>query len=601
MRTIRFDLLFLLLLISRLAVSQTPQKDYLQAKQFFAEENYKFAAEFFKKAAREDSPFKNYALYYLGLSSYKNNEIGFARSTWKQIEAKNPKWKQIREVYFWLAQVYFDEGDYSKGVVYAKKSKLPESNDLISHSLDSTVSSQILENLYHQFPDDLSVAKTLAKRILIKPNSQRDYYLLNTIVQKFDLDRTKYGLPDIGDSSIKKTYKVAVILPFFFSGLDNPSMTIRNKFVMDLYEGIKWSAKNQNEAKNELIQIFPYDTKRNADETKALLEDEELKSMDLIIGPLFEKPFKVVSDFAYENKINIIHPLSTNSNVVEANPYAFLFRSSLESQAKKVAEVVANDSLINKNAWVFYENNPKDSLSAAVYSQRIQELGFNVLKYEGVVDTTVRASYDLLIETFELEYLEYQADSIKKADSQRVIKERKSTEEKGEMVYYEEFFKIAPDSIGHIFVASSKPLYASNYISAVEIRNDSTKIIGRGNWLGFETLTFEEMERLDVRLIDIDYCDKTSKSYKKASSEFLRMYHRPISKNVLLGYELMSVFGELLEKYGTYFQNGTAEYGLRNGVFFEGVDYTLTNNNQYVPILRIRNAKVEVINSIDND
>ena len=102
----------------------------------------------------------------------------------------------------------------------------------------------------------------------------------------------------------------------------------------------------------------------------------------------------------------------------------------------------------------------------------------------------------MLTEKYEVIYSKGQIDSLETLDEVHFIKERKSTEKKGEIEYYEEFFTIAPDSIGHIYVASSEALFASNFISVLSIRNDSTPIIGRGNWRKFETLTFEEMERL---------------------------------------------------------------------------------------------------------
>lgn len=596
-RTVRFGLVFLCLLTSQLAQSQTSQQDYIQAKQYFSEEKYKFASEYFKRAAKESSPYQEYALFYLGLSSYYNGELGFARSTWRQIQTKYPRWNKINEVHYWLSKVYFDEGNFLQGMTYAKKTPVASSDFLRSNLSDNSIHVEKLKSLQRQFPDEQVVAEVLVEKLASLPNSERDYVLINQLTAKFDINRAQFDLPEIGDSQFKNKYKVAVILPFLFDDLSQAGKTVRNKFVMDLYEGIKWAAQVNNKGK-KVIELYPYDSKRSPEATAKILARSEMKSMDLIIGPLFEEPFNLVSDFAFINKINLVHPLSTKSEMIRNNPYAFLFRPSIEAQAEMAAEVVSRQAK-NKNAMIFYESNPKDSLSALAYSKRIKELGFNVLTYQSVDETTVRDTYDDLTEVVELIHSGNGIDSLRAKG--RIIKQRKSIRNKGDKVYFEEVLKIKPDSVGHIYVASSKPLFASNYVSAVEIRNDSTIVVGRGNWLDFEMLTYEELERLSVMLVDLDFIDINAPKYQEVSLAFMDKFRRPISENVIIGYELMNEFSQLLTKNGSYFQNNPSDMSLKQGVFFEGINFASGNSNQYVPVLRISEAKLKVINKIKND
>ena len=576
-------------------MAQNAQEDYLKAKEFFNNGEYSFASEYFKKVARENGPLREYASFYFALSSYKNGQLGLARSMWLQMESKYPRWNRMEEVRYWLSKVYMEEGAYDKGLVYAKQLGKEIETSLIAECLSGLDSLSQLKALYHQFPGEKLIGTALADSMVSQPLSQRNFPELFQIVQKFDLDRAHYGLPEIGSSEIKEEYRVAVLLPFFFDGMDNAIRTARNKGIMDLYFGIEEAVKVLNEKSDSKIRLYPYDTKKNADTTRVIFEKEEMKSMDLFIGPLFPEPSEIALDFSYNQKINIINPLSTNSSLIQFNPYSFIFRPTTETQALVAAEML-RDSLENKYAMIFYENNEKDSLSAYTYAQRIQEYGYEVLLNVGVVDTTVRAQFDMLTEKYELIYTEQQKDSVLLIDEDRIIKERKSIEEKDQIELYEEFFTIAPDSIGHIYVASSRPLFASNFISAVEIRNDSTLIIGRGNWKSFETVTFEELERLGVLLVDPQYVDIHDDTFQNFRKKFINTYRYVPSLNTQLCYEMMMYFGSMLKKYGTYFQNGTNQEGFVPGLLFQGTDFTFSNSNQYVPITKFKNSKTVIIN-----
>lgn len=548
--------------------------------------------------ANQTHEFRDYAAFYYGLSAYFAGEKSGAKAMWLQMSERNKDWPQIKEVYYWLAELYFEEKDYVKGVSFAKKSGLNQSNGLIKTSLAKVDSLPILVQIQRQHPDDAQIGKMLAAAINKQPISKRDFGLLNELVNKFELDVKQFGLPEIGESKMKSTYNIAVLLPFMFDDISNTIRTERNKFVMDLYAGMMLAVDTL--AKNDTrLNIFPYDTKRDAELTEQIFELPEMKTMDLIVGPLFPEPLKIANDFSFEHKINMINPLITNSDVIQNNPFSFLFKASTENQALAAAELTI-DSVQNKYAMVFYENNEKDSLSAYTYSQRIQEAGFEVLINAGVVDTTVRQAYDLLTEKYEVGYTHAQRDSILLVDESHDIQERKSSIKKDSIEYYEEFFTIAPDSIGHIYVASSKALFASSFISALSIRADSTQLIGRGNWKEFPTLTFEEMERLGIYFIDPEYVDPTSLTFIDFRRRYLNEYRTDPSINAIMGYEMMYCLGTMMKTYGHYFQKGHLSEGFVPGQLLQGTEFNFRNSNQYVPITIISNSKPKLVNPKNN-
>lgn len=600
-RLLKFALLYpLFSLLAGQAMAQDEQSEYLKGKQYFSEENYVFAMDYFRRLAgdAQSHAFKEYAAYYYALSAYRNGDTTNAKAMWLQMDAKNGDWKQIREVHYWLADLYFGEKNYSKGVFYAKKSGLKESEVLMKQSLVEVDSLPLLQHVQALYPDDEIIARIVADRVNAQPMSERNFQLLNELVNEFDLNKATYGLPEIGESELKSSYNIAVLLPFMFDDLSYTAKVERNKFVMELYAGMMMAVDTLN-SEGAYLNVFPYDTKRNTEITEAIFEKPEMKSMDLIVGPLFPGPSRVANDFSFENQINMINPLISNSSAIQNNPFSFLFKADTETQALAAAQL-AIDSIKNKYAMIFYENNERDSLNAYTYSQRIQEAGFEVLVNAAVTDTTVRQAYDLLTEKYEVSYTQKELDSVYALADGRYIKERKSVVVKDSVEYYEEFFNVAPDSIGHVYVASSKALFASNFISALAIRADSTQLIGRGNWKDFPTITLEEMERLGIYFVDPEFIDFTSDQFRIFRKEYLKAYKTEPSFNAVIGYEMMYYMGTMLKRYGHYFQKGNPEVGFMKGQLLQGTEYDFRNSNQYVPITILSNSEQKVVNPKQN-
>ncbi|MEQ9287586.1 MAG: hypothetical protein RIG77_11785 [Cyclobacteriaceae bacterium] len=581
--------------------AQNAQQDFLNGKQFLNEGKYNLAMESFQKLTSPESEhsFKEYASFYYALAAYKNGDLGLARSMWLQVESRYPKWNKINEVYGWLAETYYREGNPKKGTHYAKKSALPEESGLISNYLSQLDDLEVLQQIYQEYPEDRVVATALAEAILQQPLSDRDFQLIRELIDKFNFDNSYFGLADIGKSTQKKTYRVAVLLPFMYENLDDTRRVERNKFVLDIYRGILQAADDLN-AEGELIKIYPYDTKRDKDVTAGILATSELKGMDLIIGPLYPEPSKLTSDFCFANKINMINPVSSNSVIINNNPFSFLFEPTHETQALRAADFVI-DSFQHKkeNAFIFFNDNEKDSLMAKLYSEKIAEDGFEVVHNIKIDEEKIKTAYELLTETYEFKLTREEADSIRKIKG-RIVKENKPKSDKDSLYLYEERFTIERDSIGHIYLASSESLHASMFISAVEIRGDNIPIIGRHDWLNYDMLTIDQMERLGVYFIHPDLLRQGNPEFIGFRNKYQKKYKETPTMSSMLAYELMMYTGEMMEKYGNYFQNGTLQEGFTPGRLFYGIEYNLSNSNQVVPITKFKDSELQLVNIKDD-
>ena len=375
-----------------------------------------------------------------------------------------------------------------------------------------------------------------------------------------------------------------------FEGIENNTFIKKNDFIMDLYTGINYGFKN-NDSISTNIEILSFDTKRNPDTIKKLIEDGSLDNVDLIIGPLYSKPIEIVKQFCLEKKVLMINPLSSNNKIIDDNNYSFLFKPSINTIAKQTADYSINNFSKNKNVLIFYENNYQDSLIASLYKQKLDSSNFNIIYSKSVSFEDSRLILDSLASKYEYILSDSLFDTLSNVPK-IVIKEGRGIDKLDTTYMYTEKFFIEDDSIGHIFVSSKNSLFASNAISALDIRNDTIPIIGYTEWLDYNVISVDQFQNLDVRMIGTTFFEKENESFKKLNNFFMSDYNRKISYNFLVGYDLINMIIKINNNYGNYFQ-----FGLRNEKLIEtnllsNPYYLEFNDNQNVKIYKVDDFKI---------
>lgn len=570
---------FLILLICVCVVSQAQntQQDYLNAKSFFKNEKYNLAMETFKPIIQrnESKQFAPYASFYYAIAAYRQSYPALARDMFLQLNERFPKWKNKAEVNFWLSRLYFEQGDFQKAQEYAEGKSLAAENSNQKRYFYSQIKSvDSLTSLHEQLPKDADLAYTLAKRISQQMLIDQNRNLLLELIKGFDLSEDDFEITSINRSIKKDAYNVAVIMPFMF---DHMTPTLRkksNQFVYDMYEGIQL-AVHSLEKQDVKINIYAYDTQKDVEVTKGILNNEELKTMDLIIGPLFPDPSYYVSDFSYRYKINMINPLSANQQVIGNNPYSFLYNPQYATQANAAAEYV-KENITNKTSIIFYGGSMADSIKAFTYKEEIEKDSFKIIMMRKVPKDTSRHILQILTSTYK-DIEETQDEGFTKEELEQLV--------------------IGKDSIGSIYVASDNRLLASSVVSAVEIRGDSIAVIGSGKWLDYKFIDYSAYERLGITLVAPNYIVNTDTTYQYINDYFIDKYSIPASKHAYYGYDLMMLTGKNLYKHGVYFQKALYNKPYTNGTLITAYSYLNANDNQYVPLLQFKNSIIEVINN----
>jgi hypothetical protein len=297
----------------------------------------------------------------------------------------------------------------------------------------------------------------------------------------------------------------------------------------------------------------------------------------------------------------MFNPLSSNSDLIENNPFCFLLKPTYENLAYAAADFIKKNHR-NKNAMIFYEDDPRDSLMAFTYKASIEEDSFNVVLTQKITGLDTISVYNTLTQKFRFDELD-----LSEEDSLRMVERydlydyferlsRVSSYDELRKIRPLELFVIPPDSIGHIFVATNKEVIAASSISGMETRGDSITLIGYEEWLDYKSLSLNQMELLDVKFIAPGYISNTNPHLQDVYQKILHTINKSPNKYHYLGYELINFVGKMLYEHGIYFQVGLYDQEVYPGILYQGFDYSRGNDNQLIPIIEFEDSHFLISN-----
>ena len=584
----KFFISILFLFFSNSIFAQSSYSDFLEIKKLFNQNKYPelLSQELSFKKSDEFYP---YIIFYRAVSYHKINDKNNSLRLLKNLINDFSNWSQIDEVFYWAVRIELEFNNINNALEYFSKIKEKSINESLHIFLDSKIkminSFSVLKEWNEVYPSNLVVAKYYGRKLLkeyLDEETLKEIKNLLEFVPKNELFQSE-----------KKTFNIAILLPFMYSSIENNYFIRNNSFILDLYAGINYAFKSFEGNKTNII-INSFDTKRDPDVVREIINSGDLSDIDLIIGPLYGKPIEIIKQFCLENKVLMINPLSNNSLIIQDNNYSLLFQPSLETIAKKAASY-ASSKFENKNAIIFYENNYQDSLLASTYINHIEEDSFNVIYSKPVSLEDSRLILDSLSSTFEEILNDSVYDTLINV-SDIIIKDGRGIDNLDTMYKYVDRFYIGNDSIGHVFVSSKNSLFASNVISAIDIREDTIPVIGFDAWLDYNLISVDQFENLNISMISPSFHISEDIIYDQMKSYFINNTGRNISQNFIYGVELMNMIMRINDNYNNFFQFGIRNEKIIPGVIGSGSFYENFNDNQVVPIIRVINSEITLDN-----
>lgn len=559
---IRCISIFFLTAIAVQASGQAKFSDrYERGRELFRQEKYDAAIEILRPLSRQEqsNPYVEYASFYFGLSALKSGQYDLAKNMFLQIQSKYPKWEKLPEVNYWLANAYFELGDFAQALDLTKE--LEEGGELgtedekdlnvMKNFFLDQADTEELQQLLALYPDDDDIATQLVRNIAGTLYDTDQQMLIDSLVEAFDIDMANLGVATQEASIKKASYNVAVMLPFLYENLNTSSAKQGNQFVIDLYKGIKMAASDL-QARGINVNAYAYDTERSYDKMKNILQQEEIADMDLFIGPLYPGPYRAATEYAMKNQKYMFNPLSSNPAAIGENPFAYLMRPSLITEGRAAASF-AIDSLNKSQAIVITGTSAQDSLRVSSFVSAFEQ-------------DDERDALVLREKNFTRERIDKLVDTLN---------------------YFGE------DNM--IYVASGNELIISNTISSVVMAENKVPVIGSEEWLDISAITYDQLEDFEEYLIAPGYIDPESENLHDFKDRYRREFYDIPNKYTYTGYDLMMYIGYMLDRYGVYFQEFYSQKDDINSMLYAGYDYFSANDNQVVPIIKYEDARLRLV------
>lgn len=329
-------------------------------------------------------------------------------------------------------------------------------------------------------------------------------------------------------SGKKSVYKIALMLSFYLeenqemtqSALEKRKVYPKSIFAIEFYQGVLLALDSLS-TDDVKFELFVYDTKgQDSSQTVKILSKPELKSVDLIIGPLYASNFERAAVFAKKNNIPIISPVKQNNKVLLGNEYVFKVVPSKISSLNQIVKLVI-DSFSTDNLLVVQSQNITDNtlVDGYIKGYNAAVLGKNdTSRYSPIKKVVVTRSDEIV------SHLKLNANNV------IFIPTKSST------------------FVTNLFISLTSKLNSKEY------NNCTITLIGLEEWLQFESIDIEYFQTLNVHLTVNNFVDFENPTTKQLTEKYYNKFETYPSTNSFLGYDVVSYFMFNLIKTGNAYQ-----------------------------------------------
>ena len=412
-------------------------------------------------------------------------------------------------------------------------------------------------------------------------------------------------------------FNVALMLPLYLEEVDSlPRLSSRSlaKYerstafnFIQFYEGFMIAVDSLRQQGLNL-ELHIYDVDEQVAKTIKVLQDPALMEMDLIIGPLFRKNFKLVSNYAKLFDIKIVNPLTSRDEVldymnvfkVKSSEYVQL---SLVDQFVKANYPDAKIVIVRHNQFQFGEMTTelRDMLERGMH-EKVQIANYlldNIIKEYSTLDTSLAKGElleSLLVEDVMVyrEFLEMQMED--STSFQNRVDELVYTEEGIDGIMKKS--SIVRPTV--IVALSDKKVFALELLTQLNEFRDSLNLtlIGFPDWYTFSAMETEYLQNLNTIVFSDSYIDYSKPEIKSFIKEFRHRYNTEPMRYAYDGFDIAYYFLAALMEYGRQFENCIPYYErdlLQNKYLFRH-KRNKGFENQHWNVLRYHNYSIQKLN-----
>lgn len=270
------------------------------------------------------------------------------------------------------------------------------------------------------------------------------------------------------------------------------------------------------------INLNVLNTERSAEKAIELTQKSAMQNAHLIIGPAYTECLQPISQFAIENRIPMVSPLSRSNYLLEMNPYLFQANPSLMTQLEEFIEIV--DFCNGQNIVLVHES---DSSNIGLIN-RVKDL---------ILKRIDRCPSARLIHFKEVSY---------KAGSPAIeVQERIS-------------HSLTHEKENLIFVPSNNEAFVSDLLGNIQALSTVYKypisIYGFPSWQKFRNVQVDYLYNLQLHLFTPFFVNYGNPLVKSFITKYRHEFRSEPSQYSYQGYDVMLYFLTAMQKYGIDFK-----------------------------------------------
>lgn len=326
---------------------------------------------------------------------------------------------------------------------------------------------------------------------------------------------------------------VALLLPFGTKEKTNPA-NLQPKIV-EYYSGFLLALDSlKNEGISINLQVF--DIGNGTQYLKMILQADDLKGVNLIIGGFSEEQIRLLSGFSEQLGIPYVVPFTSKHDDILKNPHLFQINTPSGYLLTRAARAFINK--YRNNNIIFLQENNTDKTDF-----------IQILKN------------DLAIENIQYKTIAYSSKFT--ADLQAVLSVGKHN-------------VIIPSSGKQAFLLKILPELAT----VNQKSGNKLSLFGYPEWQTYDLgeLT-EDLYRLNTTIYSNFYVSKNAQEARDFYRKFIRWYSRPIGNSYpkfsMLGFDTGMFFIQLINKYGMSFESDINDFeyeGIQTGFYYQRVN-----------------------------
>ncbi len=321
------------------------------------------------------------------------------------------------------------------------------------------------------------------------------------------------------NKSKKSSYNVGVFLPFRLKEnetlnidelvVNNQNFPATEQLALDFYEGLLRAADSLKSSDFSInFKIYDVGEKDSLQVLKHA-QDNNFKNLDLIIGPLYNSSFKIITTEAKKMQIPCVSPLTQQNKV--------LFESVFTSKTTPANSTLL-EGLVNFCA---------DSL-------RMYNI---ILVNSGVLKDQQNIKY------FKQSYNE-----------KMLAKNLKDTLPEVRGIIAKTLYKV--DKLNYYIVLTENEVFISDFVTHLNMfadKKENIRLIGLRKWLTFENLDLEYLNRFGFIFPAPYFIDNDNASLKKLNAVYRQKYYTDAGDYYYYANELGLYYFNLLKTTGPTF------------------------------------------------